>query len=271
MRTQLYKTAVIIGLVAIFAAPALAQKRYEFWRRDGRVGEMREVERPALIEALAQTSDPVALSISEFAQLKSYLVAASRPRRLDRDRFYQGGSGGSGSDNGAEAEDRSRMVLDDPEQLSVMYPEIERVKDWERLRMHFIFNEELHKAAYSGQDVPAVSNGAQNVEPRKTIAVQVGAKIYWFAVEECQQSWTSRSPHGGALFLTADGQFVLLSPYADLTGSPARFVQDEPAVIWLATNGYEMPKQLAHAADGLRLDTLMGQDAPSDQYPTHER
>ena len=270
MNTRIYKTAVAIFLIAAFATPALAQKRYEFWRRDARVGEMREVERPALIEALAETSDPVALSISEFAQLKGYLVAASRPRRLDRDRFYSGGSGGSGSENGAETEDRSRMVLDDPEQMSVMYPEIERVKDWERLRMHFIYNEELHKAAYGGQEIPGVTSGAQNVEPRKTIAVQVGAKVYWFAVEECQQSWTSRSPHGGGLFLTADGQFVMLSPYADLTGAPARFVEDEPAVIWLATNGYEMPEQLRYAANSLRLDTLMGQ-APGEQYPTHER
>ena len=246
----------------------LAQDRYEFWRRDARVGEMRVVERPALIETLAETSDPVALSISEFAQLKSYLVAASRPRRLERDRFYQGGSG---SENGAESNGRSRRVLDDPEQLSVMYPEIERVKDWERLRMHFIFNEELHKAAYGRRDVLPVSNGAENAVPRKTIAVQVGANVYWFAVDECQQSWASRSPHGGALFLTADGQFVMLSPYADLTGAPARFVEDEPAVVWLATNGYEMPKQLHHAADTLRLDTLMGREPPGEPYPTHER
>ena len=58
MKTQFYKTAVTFVMMVIFAAPALAQDRYEFWRRDGRVREMREVQRPALIENLAETSDP---------------------------------------------------------------------------------------------------------------------------------------------------------------------------------------------------------------------
>ena len=92
---------------------------------------IRKVERPALIERLAQTADPVELEPREVALLSAYLTANSRPRRLPRDHYY--------SDRHAY---RGTQFEDPENQLLTASPNV-RADEWQRLRTHLLFNREL--------------------------------------------------------------------------------------------------------------------------------
>jgi hypothetical protein len=249
---------VAISSTMFCCANSFAQQKYELSRRGG-VREFRAIERPALVDALAETSEPVVLNPDEFAQLKAYLVAVSRPRRMEKDEYYRTGRKTQGA--AANQGDVSSLALADPIHVSMMFPRIDRVRDWQRLRMHFVYNEEL-LASRRKRSRNATTDEAEAAELRKTVAVQVGRDVRWFAVDSCRRSWTSTSSQGGALFLTATGRFVLLTPDAEWTGAPAKFVDDGGAVIWLAINGHEMPEELTQAAASLRLTVKDDHSAP---------
>jgi hypothetical protein len=260
MRTSIHKlVGVCLGVlaIAICVVPAFAQQRYEILRRRGGT-EIRLVERPALIEELVQARDPVELNARKYAQLKSYLVSASRPHRLTRDRFYQDGRA-TADKNGASQGDGSRLVLDDPINVSALYPRLDRARDWARLRMHFVYNEELRNGdAISIPSPNGTVDSGRSDSPRKTVAIQVGTNVYWVNVDECVRYWTSKSILGGTLYLTPEGQYVLLSRYARLMGTPARIVDEQAAVGWLTMNGYAVPEELTQTADRLRLPGVVG-------------
>ena len=144
MKTQVIRRSCVC--VALFAgmfwiAPAISQDTYQISRR-GNIVMFRKNQRPTLIETLTKKNDPVELTADEFAQLKAYLVATSRPRRIKNDRFYQNKRAEIRND----LQNMSR-VFEDPIQISKQFPDIARARDWERLRMHFIYNAELRSAA----------------------------------------------------------------------------------------------------------------------------
>ena len=237
---------------------AFGQQSYEVIRR-GSIAYIRVIQRPALIERLASANELVELSLPEYAELKAYLVATSRPRRMERDRFYQFKSERREAKEVETLVSASRVatptagavVPEDPINLSRTHPEIRRAGEWERLRMQLIYNEQLRRAS-SGWGFEATDN-KEATASRKTVAVQVGAEIRWFAVEDCPKIWNSRSARGGSLYLLPTGRCVLLTASAELAGSPASFVSDQEAVVWLATHGHEIPGQMAQVASELRL------------------
>ena len=80
---------LVVGLLIVgCVAPVFGQPVYEY-DRNGAVAYIRAVQLPPLIARLVSTPEPTELSPPEFAQLKAYLVATSRPRRMEKDQFYR--------------------------------------------------------------------------------------------------------------------------------------------------------------------------------------
>ena len=96
-------------------------------RRQG-IEFLRQVERPALIERLVRTAEPVELESRELAFLEAYLAANSRPRRERLDRFYSNRIALRGSS------------YDDPENRQVTASRNVSEDEWQRLRTHLLFN-----------------------------------------------------------------------------------------------------------------------------------
>ena len=88
---------------------------------------------------------------------------------------------------------------------------------------------------------------------RQTVAVRDDAgDLLWFEVADAQR-WTGRSLNGGSLYRVA-GKWVLLGMMAELSGEPARIVDEDEALRWLTCNGLAPPDELMHCASRLRLE-----------------
>jgi hypothetical protein len=240
---------------------AFGQQGYEVVRK-GSIAYVRAIQRPTLIDRLANTSELVELSLPEYAELKAYLVATSRPRRLKNDRFYQFKSVRRHAQKGEVLVSASQPVNptaetvlpEDPVNVSRTHPDIRRAGEWERLRMQLIFNEQLRKVSsgWGGAPLESADNNEATAS-RKTVAVQIGSEVRWFAVRDCPNVWNSQSAGGGSLYLLPDGRCVLLTANSELTGNPATFVSERDAVVWLATQGHEIPAKMAQVAPELQL------------------
>jgi len=72
---------------------------------------------------------------------------------------------------------------------------------------------------------------------RQTVAVRDDSgNLRWFPVDDAQR-WPGTTLNGGDLYRVA-GQWVLMPPLAELLGEPARLIDEDEALTWLATNGY---------------------------------
>jgi len=87
---------------------------------------------------------------------------------------------------------------------------------------------------------------------RQTVAVRdPEGNLRWFPVADAEH-WHGTTLDAGDLYFVA-GRWLVLPTLADLTGEPARIVDDDVALDWLVCNGYSPPGELAERASNRRL------------------
>ncbi len=95
--------------------------------------------------------------------------------------------------------------------------------------------------------------GNSKMTNRQTVAVSDDeGNFLWFSVGDAQR-WSGTTLNGGDLYRVA-GQWVLVDELSDLTGEPARIVDEDQALRWLTCNGLASPDELMHCASRLRLE-----------------
>ena len=87
---------------------------------------------------------------------------------------------------------------------------------------------------------------------RQTVATRDDdGNLWWFPVADAER-WTATTLDAGDMYFAA-GRWLLLPALADLTGEPARLIDDDAALEWLVCNGYSPPDELADCAARRRL------------------
>ena len=87
---------------------------------------------------------------------------------------------------------------------------------------------------------------------RETVAVKdAEGNLRWFPVADAQR-WPGTTMDCGDMYFAA-GRWLVLPTLADLTGEPARIVDDDQALEWFVRNGYAIPEALTDFADRVRL------------------
>lgn len=130
--TRAVIAALLLAAVPSFAAAAdPAPTPQVQYGRKGHLLLVQPLSRPALIEKLAKTVDPVELPARDVMVLEAYLAANSSPRRLWRDGYYSDDIATRGFD------------YDDPVNRSLGGVSTSNRDEWQRLRMHLLFNKLL--------------------------------------------------------------------------------------------------------------------------------
>ena len=99
--------------------------------RKGRLLLVQPLNRPALINRLVKAVDPVELPPRDVMALEAFLAANSSPRRLWRDGFYSDTIATRG------------FEYDDPVNHTLSGIATVNRDEWQRLRMHLLFNKLL--------------------------------------------------------------------------------------------------------------------------------
>jgi len=87
---------------------------------------------------------------------------------------------------------------------------------------------------------------------RETVAVHDDdGNLQWFPVAEAER-WSGTALDAGDMYFAA-GRWLVLPTLAELTGEPARTVDDDGAMEWFVSNGYVIPEALTDCADRVRL------------------